>query len=159
MRPDPRYGRNLVNLFIALFWIFLTVDAYIQGRDLPQLLSRVDLPELPLATFVAAAFLISLLASFFTFRQRKNLMDEMPIVAARVDSWFGVGSYSRFTHRLHPVWATILSSTILGLVGMYSTYHFDHDVWSYAISSGSLLFAFFMLIAWFLSRRYPPVLS
>lgn len=92
MRVDSRAGQILVNLLIALFWMFLILDAYIQGKDLPLLLSEVDLPELPLVVFIATAFLISLLVSFFTFWQRENLMEEMPIVAARVDSWLGAGA-------------------------------------------------------------------
>lgn len=156
---SERVGRVLVNLFIALFWMFLIVDSYIQGRDLPILMNDIELPELPLALFIAAALLVSLAASVVTFWQRKNIMDEMPIVAERVDRWFGVGSYSRFTHQLRPVWASILSSTIMGVAGLYATYQFNQHVWSYAICGGTLLFAVFMFIAWLVSRRYPPVLS
>lgn len=154
-----RFGGILVNLCIALFWIYLLVDSYIQGRDLPALLGEVELPDLPIALFVSAAFAISIAASAVTFWQRKNLMDEMPFVAERVDRWFGSGSYSRFTHRLHPVWASILSSTVLGVVGVYTTYHLNQHIWSYAISGGTLVFALFMFVAWLLSRRYPPILS
>ena len=159
MIENPRFSRVLVNLCIALFWIYLIVDSYIQGRGLPALLGEVELPDLPLALFVSAALAISIIASALTFWQRKNLMDEMPLVAGKVDRWFGVGSYSRFTHQLRPVWASILSSTVLGVVGVYTTYHLNQHAWSYAISGGTLVFALFMFAAWLLSRRYPPILS
>lgn len=154
-----RFGPGLVNLAIALFWIFLIVDSYLQARELPVLLGEVELPELPLMFFAVAAISISLIVSAVTFWQRENIMDEMPVVAERIDGWFGEGAYGRFTRQLRPVWASILSSTILGGVGLYATYEFNHHVWSYAISGGTLLFAVFMFIAWLVSRRYPPVLN
>ncbi|MBO6558799.1 MAG: hypothetical protein JJ934_19460 [Pseudomonadales bacterium] len=158
LNPE-RHGPILINLFIALFWLFLIYDAYLQGSEMPIVLSEVELPELPLVLFAAVAFVGSLGASAFTFWQRKNIMEDMPVIAERVDRYFGEGAYSRFTRQLRPVWASILSSTILGVVGLYATYQFNHHIWSYAICGGTLLFAVFMFIAWLVSRRYPPMLS
>lgn len=156
---NPNAGRRLVNVFILLFWAFMIYDAFMQGSEMPLLLAEVELPELPIALFVGVAVVGSLGASAFVFWQRKNIMDDMPVVSDRVDRLFGPGAYSHFTRQLRPTWASILSSLILGGVGLYATFESTHGIWSYAISGGTLLFAVFMFIAWLASRRYPPTLS
>ena len=156
---NPRIGRLLVNVFILLFWTFLIYDSFVQGSEMPLLLAEVELPELPIVLFVGVAVLGSLGASALVFWQRKNIMDEMPVVSDRVDQFFGAGAYSHFTRQLRPTWASILSSLILGGVGLYATFESTHGIWSYAISGGTLLFAVFMFLAWLFSLKFPPTLS
>ncbi len=156
---SPSVGRILVNTSILLFWAFLIYDSFVQGSEMPLLLAEVELPELPIVLFVGVAVVGSLGASAFVFWQRKNIMDEMPVVSDRVDQFFGAGAYSHFTRQLRPTWASILSSLILGGVGLYATFESTHGVWSYAISGGTLLFAVFMFLAWLCSLKFPPTLS
>jgi len=156
---NPRVGRLLVNGFILLFWVFLLFDSFVQGRELPLLIAEVELPELPVFLFVGVAVLGSLTASAFVFWQRKNIMDEMPVVAERVDRFFGAGAYSHFTRQLRPTWASILTGLIMGGVGLHETLNSTQGTWSYAISGGTLLFALFMFLAWLFSLKFPPTLS
>ncbi|MBL6691366.1 MAG: hypothetical protein ISP91_13330 [Pseudomonadales bacterium] len=156
---NPRIGRLLVNGLILMFWAFLLVDSFAQGRELPLLLAEVELPELPLFWFVGVAVLGSLGASTFVFWQRKNIMDEMPLVAERVDGFFGAGAYSHFMRQLRPTWASILTGLIMGGVGLHTTLHSTQGAWSYAISGGTLLFALFMFLAWLFSLKFPPTLG
>ncbi len=155
----PRFGRALVNFLILVFWIFLIVDSFVQGLALPLYLGQVALPDLPVFLFVGVAVLGSLGGSSFVFWQRKNLMDEMPVVAERIDGFFGPKTYSHFTRQLRPTWASICSSSILGGAGLYTTLASTQGLWSLAISGGTLLFALFMFLAWLLSLRFPPTLS
>lgn len=153
---NPNAGRRLVNVFILLFWAFMIYDAFMQGSEMPRLLAEVELPELPIALFVGVAVVGSLGASAFVFWQRKNIMDDLPVVSDRL---FGAGAYSHFTRQLRPTWASILSSLILGGVGLCATFESTHGIWSYAISGGTLLFAVFMFVASLFSLKFPPTLS
>ncbi len=151
-------GLVFVDVLIVLFWLFLLSDAYFQGRELPYLLNEIDLPELPILLSGFAILAVASAAGIVTFLQRKNIMEKMPLLSTIVDRVLGIGAYSRITHRLRPVCASILSSLILGIVGLYSTYEGSQDRWSYAICIGSTVFATFMLIAYLASKRFPPAL-
>lgn len=151
-------GMMFVDVLIAIFWLFLLSDAFFQGRELPHLLNGIDLPELPIFVSIVTILLLASLTSILTFWQRKNIMEEMPLFSTMVDRIFGTGAYSRITHRLRPVCASILSSLILATVGLYTTYEGSQDRWSYAICLGFLVFAIFMLIAYLVSKRFPPAL-
>ena len=152
-------GLLLVDALIVLFWLFLLSDAFLQGRELPYLLQEVDLPELPIFMSVVVILVLASFASGLTFWQRKNIMEEMPLVSTWIDRTFGAGAYYRIIHRSRPVCVSILSSLILAMVGLYTTYEGPQDKWSYAICIGFLVFAIFMLIALLASKRFPPALK
>jgi len=152
-------SRKIIDVLIALFWLFLISDAYFQGRELPHLLSKINLPEFPLILSFFAVLTLAASACILIFWQRKNLMDEMPVLSSRVDRFFGPGAYSRFTHRLRPVQASIFSSIVFAAVGLHATYQQTQDMWSYMICTGFLFFAICMFIAYLVSKRFPPVLS
>lgn len=151
-------GRRILDFFITAFWLFLVVDAWVQGRELPLLLSELDLPELHAATLVGLALVVAAGAGLFTYRQRHRIMDDMPLVSRAVDRWFGEGAYRYFSRRLRPVWASIVSSLVLGSVGLYATSRAGESGWSYAVSIGFLGLAVALFVAWLFSRRYPPAL-
>lgn len=148
----------VVDVLIVLFWLFLLTDSYFQGRELPGLMSKAELPELPIPLSIIAILVVSILASVMTFWQRKHIMEDLPLVSKWLDQMLGIGAYRRITHRLRPVSASILTSLMFAVVGIYTTYTETQDSWSYAICIGFLVFATFMFIAYLGSRRFPPVL-
>ncbi|MFT7688067.1 MAG: hypothetical protein ACI9FB_003427 [Candidatus Azotimanducaceae bacterium] len=143
---------------IILFWLFLLSDAYFQGRELPILVSGVDIPELPMYLPIFAMLVIALMSSFVTFWQRKNIMEGPSIILSITDRFLGVGAYSQFTHRLRPVSASIATSLILAVVGLYTTFKTTQDTWSYIICIGFFVFAICMFSAYLVSKRFPPLL-
>lgn len=155
---ESTIGMKAVDILIVLFWLFLLWDAYSQGLELPGLMSEIDLPELPVIMSAFAILVIAGSASFVTFWQRKNIMEDMPFFSTLTDRALGSGAYRRFTHRLRPVCVSMLSSLVLATVGLYCTYEETQDRWSYAICFGFLAFAVCMFIAYLVSKRLPPVL-
>lgn len=155
---ESTIGMKLVDVLIVLFWLFLLWDAYSQGRELPGLISGVDLPELPVVMSIFAILALTISVSIVTFWQRKNIMEDMPFFSTLTDRIFGAGAYRRFTHRLRPVLASMLTSLILAAVGLYSTFEETQDRWSYAICLGFLAFAICMFVAYLASKQFPPAL-
>jgi hypothetical protein len=86
-------------------------------------------------------------------------MDEMPGLMALSERLFKFNAYSYITHRSRPVLLAILTSAIFGIVGFNTTNETTQDPMSYAICTSSLLFALFLLIAYFASKRFPPELA
>ncbi len=85
-------------------------------------------------------------------------MEDMPILSSTVDRVFGKGAYRHFTLRLRPVCASVISSLVLAVVGLYSTYETTQNGWSYAICFGFLALALSMFIAYQTSKQFPPAL-
>ncbi len=85
-------------------------------------------------------------------------MEDMPILSSTVDRVFGKGAYRHFTLRLRPVCASVISSLVLAVVGLYSTYETTQNAWSYAICFGFLALALSMFIAYQSSKQFPPAL-
>lgn len=149
---------RVVDVLIAIFWLLLVTDAFLEARELPHLLAKFELPELPLFLFATATLAIAGISSLIIFRQRRQLMDDLPIVASWTDRFFGGGAYSRFTHKLRPVWTSIATSLVFGFAGLHATHEATRDTWAYAICGGTLLFALGMYIAYLASKRFPPEL-
>ena len=156
---DPAIGFKVLDVMIVLFWLFVLVDSYLQGREIPGLLSQAELPQLPVVLTAVAVLILCGIASGVTFWQRKNIMEEMPVLSTLTDRIFGEGAYHHLTHRLRPVMMSMLTSLVLGTVGFYTTMQESPNDWSYAVCIGSLLFSMTMLIAYYASRRYPPELK
>jgi hypothetical protein len=149
---------RLLDLLVAAFWVFLIVDAYAQGRELPVLVSELNLPEISVVLAVCLVLAVALAFGSLAFWQRKNIMDEMPGLSGTVDRVFGEGAYGHFTRRLRPVWASIVSSLVLGAVGLHANVEMTGNSWSYVVCVGFFAFALFMFGAFLVSRRYPPTL-
>lgn len=146
---------------IFLVWLFILGDSLYQAIELPP--SFVDisdkLPDLPLALMLAGALILPAIPCGFTFWQRQNLMEDMPLVSKKMDQWFFEGAYGYFMSRLYPIHASIITSLIIGSVGGWLTYKTSAGIWSAVVCLGSLLFSVYMLITVAFSRRYPPVLK
>ncbi len=149
---------KLVNLLIAIFWLYLLFDAYIQGRELPNFILKQDFPELPVVLSTCFILVLATSCGLFAFWQRRNIMEDMPILSSTVDRVFGKGAYRHFTLRLRPVCASVISSLVLAVVGLYSTYETTQNAWSYAICFGFLALALSMFIAYQSSKQFPPAL-
>lgn len=87
-----------------------------------------------------------------------RIVEDMPLVSSAVDRVFGTGAYKRFMYRLHPLWASILSSLLLAVVGLYATFQSNQSQLSYAVCIGFLSFSASMVVAYLFSKRYPPIL-
>lgn len=151
-------GKVILDLLIVAFWLFLLFDAWLQGRELPRLAAEHDLPDAPGALLIGIALAVAAGAGLLAYRERHRIMDEMPLVTRWVDRWFGEGAYRHFTRRLWPTWASIISSVVLGSVGLHATARSEGSIWSYAVCAGFLALAAALFVAWALSRRYPPAL-
>ena len=149
---------RLINVLIVVFWLYLLLDAYFQGRELPGLINDLDLPELPVVLSACLVLIITALCGVVTFWQRKNIMEDMPYLSSFIDRVLGKGAYNQFTLRLRPVSASIATSLVLATVGLYSTSQTTQDNWSYLLFFGFLAFALSMFVAYLLSRRFPPAL-
>ena len=149
---------RLLDLLIAIFWIYLLFDAYAQGRDLPELIADLDLPALPVVLAAFAIVVIATLCGVVTFWQRRNIMQGMPVLSSAVDRIFGDAAYRHFTLHLRPVSASVVSSLILTLAGFHATFQTTRDAWSYAVCFGFLAFALCMFVAFLVSKRFPPKL-
>lgn len=149
---------RLLDLLIAAFWVYLLFDAYAQGRDLPELVADLDLPALPVVLAACAILVIAISCGVVTFWQRRNIMQDMPVLSSAFDRLFGDGAYRHFTAHLRPVSASVVSSLILALAGFHATFQTTRDAWSYAVCFGFLAFALCMFIAFLASKRFPPAL-
>ena len=149
---------RLLDLLIVMFWLYLLFDAYAQGRGLPELVAGLDLPRLPVVLAACAILVIAASCGIVTFWQRRNIMEDMPVLSSAVDRFFGDGAYRHFTLQLRPVSASVVSSLILAVAGIHATSQTTRDVWSYAICVGFLAFALCMLAAFLVSQRFPPAL-
>jgi len=149
---------KISNLVIAAIWIYLLADSWLQGRELPELMNRVPLPEVSqlfISVFLAIVFLLSL---WITFWQRHTLMEDLPLITRSVDRRFGAGTYRNFLHRFRPIGISILSGLILGTVGTWSTYASTRSQAAYLISWIFLAAALGLLLALVVSHRHPPAL-
>jgi drug/metabolite transporter (DMT)-like permease len=154
----PTLRLKLLDLLIAIFWVYLLFDAYAQGRALPELIADLDLPNLPVVLAACAILVIAISCGTVTFWQRKNIMEDMPVLSSAVDRFFGDGAYKYFTLQLRLVSASVVSSLILAVAGLHATFRTTRDDWSYAACFGFLGFALCMFIAFLVSRRFPPAL-
>jgi len=144
------------NIFIAAFWLFLIVDAYLQGLAVPHLFDGIVLPDFPQP--LAVVFLLTVFAICFlvTFRQRRHLVEDMPLITAAMDRRFGEGTYRSFNKRLRPVGISMLSSFILAATALRATFDSTRNPEGYLVSFLFLSIALGLFSAWLLSRRHPP---
>lgn len=154
-------GLRIVDALIAAFWIYLLFDAYYEGRELPLLIEEVEreLTEIPLALALASFLVLAVAGALLAFWQRRRIMEDMPLVSSALDRVFGTGAYKRFMYRLHPLWASVLSSLLLAIVGLHATFRSNQSELSYAVCIGFIGFSVSMVVAYLFSRRYPPVLQ
>ena len=156
---QPRIGLRVLDLLVFLFWIFVLTDSYIQGRELPGLLAEFELPELPWGWAVLVIVTGSVVTAGVTCWQRQNIMQTMPVLQNALDRIFGQGSYLHLTYRMRPVLMSILTSIVLAIVGLYTNFVGQGEVWSYAIFSGFVFFGLTMLSVLLISRYFPPELK
>ena len=159
-----RTRRLIVNVLIGAVWLFLLVDAWLQGQEMPTLISEVIeavSTELTLpspALMGAAALLVSLGTAALAFWQRHNIMEDMPLLASGCNRFLGTGSYRYITHRLHPLAASVLTSLLLAFATWLHVTPATQSAWTALVSWGFAAFAICMIGAHLLSRRFPPVL-
>ena len=153
------YRLLLLNLSLAIIWVVLLVDAWWEGMELPLLLSKYQLPVIPLPLLVAGMIAIPFGSAAMAFWQRRNLMETLPLVSALMDKWFFEGAYARLTQRVYPTYMAIATSAVFGVVGLWQCVQVGAEVATYAICFGAVIFALCLVVAVLVSRRYPPMLT
>jgi hypothetical protein len=78
--------------------------------------------------------------------------------ALLMDRVWGQGTYATVVVRLRPTALTIVTCCTLGIVGLASTYLQSRASTSYLHSALALSFGLGLLVAYSLSRKYPPEL-
>jgi hypothetical protein len=141
---------------IVAFWLYLLIDSFVQGHELPQWVRIIDIPDLPTPVVAVLLILIFCASLGGAFWQRKNLMEEMPVISDFCDRRFGKDSYQNFCRRLRPISASMVSSLILGATGLYAAHTGDGTPAAFLLCYGFLAFGFALLGARLLSRCYPP---
>jgi hypothetical protein len=149
---------KISNIFIGALWIYLLIDAYSQGQQIPELVKPI--PELDLSMLFVTGLLLILFAisCYFTFWQRHTLMEQLPLVTRLVDRRFGVGTYRNFCYRLRPIGISIASTLVLGLTGIRATHATTGSTVGYLICYIFLTFGAGLVAAYLLSLRYGPAL-
>ena len=78
-----------LDVVLVLVWLFILGDSLYQAIELPSLFASFSdkLPELPIALMLAGALIIPATPCCLTFWQRRNLMEDMPFLSAKMDQW------------------------------------------------------------------------
>ncbi len=124
-----------------------------------MLLDEVPLPAMPVVPVASGIAIFALGCAVVAYWQRRNIMEDMPILSDGVDRLFGEGAYTYFTGRLHPANTSALSSLVLGVVCIRATEQSIQSDWSYAVALGFIAFSLAMFVAILLSIRMPPILK
>jgi hypothetical protein len=146
------------NILIAGFWLYLIVDAYFQGTEVPLWVATIDLPDIPIWLVVVSLSVVFATCLGVTFCQRGNLVEDMPLIADAVNRRFGAGTYKNLNARLRPVSLSILSTFILAITALRATYESTRSLPAYLVGVLFLTISLGLLSAFLLSRRYPPEL-
>lgn len=144
---------------ISIFWIYVLADAYLQGLEIPGLLATISVPEGALPWIVTSLIALFTGCLLVTFSQRRRLMEDLPLVTRWVDSKFGEGTYMDFSRRLRPVAVATLSSSVLAISSLRATYATTKSLTGYLAGAAFSAIALGLLVAYLLSRRYPPKLQ
>lgn len=146
----------MLGTLVAASWAVLLFDAYHQAEEIPLVLSKVSIPDIPLWCISSAVLIVPVGIATGTFWQRKRIMEELPVVSKLMDRWFFEEAYGFLMNRLHAVYASIASSLLFGAFGIHVTHATSQSLLCYGLFFGSVFFSICMLVAVALSRRYPP---
>ena len=75
-----------------------------------------------------------------------------------IDRVWGEGTWEAFVVRLRPVALMIVTASIAGVVGLFSTYMNSQSWTAYVNSAFALSVGIGLTVAYCFSRRYPPTL-
>jgi hypothetical protein len=143
----------------AVVWIFFLAGALSSGLKMGQAISppgsRAPFPPVNTAIFLLLFFFIA--SSVGVFLLRRVLLQGY-WTARLVDRLWGQGTWANGVVRLKPTALMIVMCCILGIVGLASTYAQSQFWTAYFNSAFALSIGFGLLIAYSLSRKYPPKL-
>jgi len=150
---------KISSALIGIFWIYLLSDAFLQGLEMPAIMSMVRVPEVYLPWIAVSILALFAGCLVITFWQRRSLMEDLPLVTRFVDTRFGEGTYKEFSKRLRPVAIATLSTLVLAVSSLGATFSTTKNLEGYLAGFTFLAIALGLLAAYFLSRRYPPRLQ
>lgn len=150
---------RFLDLLIVAFWLWLLMDAYDQGAEIPSLIEPLDLSALSFLWVWAVAVLFCLIAGAVTFWQRIRIMNELPLVTSFTDRLLGKGAYQKFTNRVRPIWTVIVTSLVLASSIYLKSGHDANRDWINLLCLAIVLYALSMLVALLFSIKFPPQLK
>lgn len=166
---DPCFGRQDRNapadesmiwrrVIVIAIWCYLLLDAYHQGMALPGLITALSAPALPISLMVIIVAALFTAAAWMTFRQRHRLIENVPLITPFLDRRFGEGTYRDLNRSFKPVAISIAAGLVLSVSGLRATHASTGDASAYFLGAAFLAVALGLLVAYLLSRRYPPAL-
>lgn len=168
---------NLGGILIALIWLILIADAFLEGLQTPLLIAQIELPPLSVwpawidpawvdSVWLNPVWIIPLsmiicggMSFWLAFSQRRRVMEDLPFVTNLIDRNFGQGTYQKLCRQLRPFLLSVLTSFVAAMSCLHATYTTTRHFISYGIGGLLLATAIGIFGAYLLSRRHPPLLQ
>jgi hypothetical protein len=147
------------DIAVAVVWIFFLAGALSSGLKMGHAIgppgSRAPFPPVNTAIFLLLFFFIASSAGVFLLRR---IQFRGGWTARLIDRVWGQGTWATIVVRLKPIALMIVTCCTLGIVGLASTYVGSQSWTAYVNSAFALVVGSGLLIAYSLSRKYPPTL-
>ncbi len=147
------------DIAVAVVWITFLAGALSSGLKMGHAIgppgSRAPFPPANVAIFLLLFFFIASSAGVFFFRR---VLFRGNWTARLIDRLWGQGTWATIVVRLKPTALMIVMCCTLGIVGLASTYAQSQSWTAYFNSAFALSVGFGLLVAFSLSRKYPPKL-
>jgi hypothetical protein len=148
---------KLRDIAIAIVWIVVLADTFSKAIKI----GHAHNPPGTVAPFPPIEFAFVALPLFFLFSSigvffLRRRQFEGGWMRHLVDWKWGAGTYREFLERFKPVALMMVAALIVGIVGLVSTYANDQNWYAYFGSAFSLTCGLGLLVAYFLSLRFPP---
>lgn len=151
---------KLKDVPVAIVWIYFLAQAFSVviaiGHAHPPRGAVQPFP--PIWFRFVALPLFFVLSSLGPFLSRRHFMpwEKGGWLGKVIDSKWGWGTYREFLKRLRPTVLMILVCLICGVGGLISTYVNEQDSYAYFGSAFALSCGLGLLLAYFLSLKFPP---
>jgi hypothetical protein len=147
------------DIAVAVVWILCLAGALSSGLKMGHTIgplgSRVPFPPVNFAIFALPFFFVAASAGVFFLRR---VLFQGDWTGRLIDRVWGQGTWAAAVVRLKPTALMIVMCCTLGIVGLASTYAQSQSWTAYFNSAFALSVGFGLLVAYSLSRKYPPKL-
>ena len=147
------------DIAVAVVWITFLAGTLSSGLEMGHTIgppgSRAPFPPVNFALFALPFFFIASSAGVFFSRR---VLFRGGWTARLIDRVWGQGTWAAVVVRLKPTALVIVMCCTLGIVGLASTFAQSQSWTAYFNSAFALSIGFGLLVAYSLSRKYPPKL-
>jgi hypothetical protein len=147
------------DIAVAVVWILFLAGALSSGPKMGHttgpLGNHVPFPPVNFAIFVLPFFFVAASAGVFFLRR---VLFQGYWTKQLIDRVWGQGAWAAVVADLKPTALMIVTCCALGIVGLASTYAQSQSWTAYFNSAFALSVGFGLLVAYSLSRKYPPKL-